>query len=88
MAQVDLVGPCGHRAVEENHFLRQASLLVEAPQVEKQVLGTSDRERRDQHVAAVLVRLFENAGELGQGLVVVAVIAIAISGFEQYHIGS
>ncbi|MNO85247.1 hypothetical protein D3C76_766130 [compost metagenome] len=88
MAQVDLVGPCGHRAVEEHHFLRQASLLVEAPQVEQQVLGTSDRERRDQHVAAVLVRLFENAGELGQGLVVVAVIAIAISGFEQYHIGS
>jgi len=86
--QVDVVGLGGHGAVEVDDLLRQAAFLVKASEVVDQVLRAAHGERGDQHVASFVVRSLEDAGQFQQGLVGVAVIAVAVGGFQQHHVGA
>ena len=61
--------------------------MVEAPQVVDQVLGAADGEGRDQHVAAILVGLLQDAEKFFERVVAAAVVAVAVGGLHQQHVG-
>ena len=87
VAVVHLQHPVRHRAVEEHPPARHLPFVPEAREPVQQLLRTPDRERRDQHVAAVVPCPFEDAAEFGNRFRAIPVVAVAVGRFHQDEIG-
>ena len=80
-------GHCnGHGAVQEHLPVVQFALVVQAPEVEQEVLGTTDGEGRDHHAAARFPGLLQNIPQLNDGILLAAMFAIAIGTLDQQDI--
>ena len=76
-----------HRAVEKNLPSIEAPFGVVFRHQVQQVLGASDGECRDQHIAAALRGVVKNRSQFPERRFERAMIAIAVCAFEQNEIG-
>ena len=77
-----------HRAVEVDLPARQVPFVPVQREPVQQFLAAADRERRDQHVAAVAPGIVEDAAELADGVGALAVVAVAVGRFHQHQVGA
>jgi len=77
-----------HRAVEEDPPRRKLPGIEVRGAPVQQFLAASNRERGDDHVAAVGLRLREDRAELGHRCLALLVVAVAVGRFHQDQVGS
>ena len=87
VAVIDLHHLARHRAVQIDPPARELPFFPVFREPVQQFLGAADRERRDQHVAAIAPGGVEDAAQLADGIRAILVVAVAIGGFHQYQVG-